>query len=175
MHSSLTNTYFFTATFNKWQQLLRTDERKQIILNSLKFMCDENRIMLYAFVIMPNHIHLVLSIQENETKKSIQLSLLKFTAQFLIKYMIHENSQEELNKYQTTMKDRIYNIWKRRPKWIYIDNTIILEQKIDYVHHNPLQQKWQLVSAPELYEWSSASFYICEDKKHSFITDHRYI
>jgi putative transposase len=173
MHSSLTNTYFFTATFNKWQQLLRTDERKQIILNSLKFMCDENRIMLYAFVIMPNHIHLVLSIHENESKKSIQLNLLKFTAQFPIKYLIHEDQHDELSNYQTSMKDRIYNIWKRRPKWVHIDNTIILEQKIDYVHNNPLQEKWQLVSAPELYEWSSASFYICEDKKHRFIADYR--
>ncbi len=67
-------------------------------------MCDEDRIRLYAFVIMPNHIHLVLSIQENETKKSIQLSLLKFTAQFLIKYMIHENSQEERNGYILTIR-----------------------------------------------------------------------
>jgi REP element-mobilizing transposase RayT len=173
MYSSLTNTYFFTATINKWQQLLSTDERKQIILNSLKFMCDDNRIVLHAFVIMPNHIHLVLSIQENESKKSIQLSLLKFTAQFLIKYLIHEDQYDELSNYQTSLKDRIYNIWKRRPKWIHIDNTIILEQKIDYVHNNPLQEKWQLVSAPELYEWSSASFYICEDKKFSFITDFR--
>jgi REP element-mobilizing transposase RayT len=173
MYSSLTNTYFFTATINKWQQLLSTDERKQIILNSLKFMCDDNRIVLHAFIIMPNHIHLVLSIQENESKKSIQLSLLKFTAQFLIKYLIHEDQYDELSNYQTSLKDRIYNIWKRRPKWIHIDNTIILEQKIDYVHNNPLQEKWQLVSAPELYEWSSASFYICEDKKFSFITDFR--
>ena len=173
MYSSLSNTYFFTATINKWQQLLSTAERKQIILNSLKFMCDDNRIVLHAFVIMPNHIHLVLSIQENESKKSIQLSLLKFTAQFLIKYLIHEDQYDELSNYQTSLKDRIYNIWKRRPKWIHIDNTIILEQKIDYVHNNPLQEKWQLVSAPELYEWSSASFYICEDKKFSFITDFR--
>jgi hypothetical protein len=48
-----------------------------------------------------------------------------------------------------------------------------LEQKIDYIHHNPLQEKWQLVSAPELYEWSSASYYIFEDKRFSFITDYR--
>jgi REP element-mobilizing transposase RayT len=173
MYSSLSNTYFFTATINKWHQLLNTDERKQIILNSLKFMCEEDRIKLFAFVIMPNHIHLILSIEENETKKSIQHSFLKFTAQFLIKYLIYENLTEELSKYRSSLNDRIYNIWKRRPKWIHIDNTIILEQKIDYVHNNPLQERWQLVSAPELYKWSSASFYIYEDMKFRFITDYR--
>jgi REP element-mobilizing transposase RayT len=173
MYSSLSNTYFFNATINNWQQLLSTDERKQIILNSLKFMCQEQRIKLYAFVIMPNHFHLILTIEENETKISIQQSLLKFTAQFLIKYLIHENQHEELNKYLSPLKDRIYNIWKRRPKWIHIENALILEQKIDYIHHNPLQEKWQLVSAPELYEWSSASYYIFEDKRFSFITDYR--
>ena len=136
-------------------------------------MCEDDRIKLYAFVIMPNHIHLILTIGENESKKSIQLNLLKFTAQFLIKYLIYENQYDELSYYKTSLKDRIYNIWKRRPKWIHIDNSIILEQKIDYIHNNPLQEKWQLASAPELYEWSSSSFYICDNRTFSFITDYR--
>lgn len=164
----------FTATINKWQQLLSDDERKQIIIGSLKFMCDEQRINLYAFVIMPNHIHLVLRVNENENKESIQRNFLKFTAQFIIKYLIHFNYQEELDKYRTSQKDRIYNIWKRRPKWVFIENTLILDQKIDYVHFNPLQDKWKLVSTPELYEWSSASYYMNEDRKFDFITDHRF-
>ena len=78
--------------------------------------------------------------------------------------------KKELLCYISTQNDRYIQIWERRPKWIKIDNTIILEQKIDYIHNNPLQQKWKLSELPENYQWSSASYYIKEDPRFSFIT-----
>jgi hypothetical protein len=58
---------------------------------------------------------------------------------------------------------------------ICLSNNDIKEASftIDYIHNNPLQEKWQLASAPELYEWSSSSFYICDNRTFSFITDYR--
>ena len=50
---------FFTATCLNWQPLLLPDERKDILMDSLKFMVNDKRIWLYGFVIMPNHIHLM--------------------------------------------------------------------------------------------------------------------
>ena len=35
-----------------------------------------------------------------------------------------------------------------------------LEQKLNYIHYNPLQEKWKLASLPEEYFHSSAAFYI---------------
>ena len=49
---------FFTATILEWKQLLRPDEYKQIIIDSLLFLKKEGSIIVNAFVIMPNHIHL---------------------------------------------------------------------------------------------------------------------
>ncbi len=50
--------YFWTATINKWYKLLHEDASKEIILSSLKHHSAEKKIEVYAFVIMPNHIHL---------------------------------------------------------------------------------------------------------------------
>jgi REP element-mobilizing transposase RayT len=49
---------FFTATITEWQKLLEPDKYKDIIINSLRFLVEDKRIKLYAFVIMSNHIHL---------------------------------------------------------------------------------------------------------------------
>ena len=173
MHTSLSNTFFLTATINSWQKLLNTDVRKQVIIDSLKFLCENDKIKLHAFVIMPNHIHLILTLSENETQETFQRDFLKFTAQQLIKLLIHSNNLEELNHFKSTQKDRIYHIWERRPKWIFIENTLILDQKIDYLHKNPIQEKWHLSEREEYYQWSSASFYILENKQFEFITDYR--
>ena len=69
----------------------------------------------------------------------------------------------------STQKDRIYHIWERRAKWIEIENTLIMEQKIEYVHNNPIQEKWQLSTLPENYTWSSASYYLLNDDRYSFL------
>ncbi|MCB0536767.1 MAG: transposase, partial [Bacteroidetes bacterium] len=51
--------YFWTATINNWYQLLDNNELKEIILQSLKYLVDNELVKVYAFVIMPNHIHFV--------------------------------------------------------------------------------------------------------------------
>ena len=50
---------FFTATILEWKHLLTEDAYKDIIMKSLLFLENEGSIVVYAFVIMPNHIHLI--------------------------------------------------------------------------------------------------------------------
>ncbi len=63
--------------------------------------------------------------------------------------MIQENNQAELDEYKSSQKDRIYHIWERRAKWIEIDNLAILEQKIEYIHNNPVQEKMEIGDLPK--------------------------
>ena len=72
---------FFTATCLNWQPLLLPDERKEIVMKSLKFLVNDKRIWLYGFVIMPNHIHLMWCKQNNWVEKSVMQMFLKYTAQ----------------------------------------------------------------------------------------------
>ena len=48
---------FFTATIHKWLQLLAEDNNQQLITDYLKKLCDEKLITVFAFVLMPNHVH----------------------------------------------------------------------------------------------------------------------
>lgn len=149
--------------------LLCNDQRKQIILDSLNYMVIKKRVEIHSFVIMPNHVHVTLNLLNEEKEETFQRDFLKFTSQQLIKKLIQENNQAELDEYKSSQKDRIYHIWERRAKWIEIDNLAILEQKIEYIHNNPVQEKWKLVDLPEVYIWSSASFYLLNDKRYGFI------
>jgi hypothetical protein len=40
----------------------------------------------------------------------------------------------------------------------------------NYIHQNPIQEKWNLIDLPENYGYSSASFYIENKKSWSFLT-----
>jgi REP element-mobilizing transposase RayT len=57
-HTAIGKIYFWTATIHKWMHLMEDDSNKKLIVDYLKKLCDEGMITVYAFVIMPNHIHL---------------------------------------------------------------------------------------------------------------------
>jgi len=88
----------------------------------------------------------------------------------LIKTLINEKT-EELALYRSTQKDRIYHIWERRPKWIEVMNVPIFNQKLDYIHANPIQERWNLVTNYEDYKWSTASYYGDGEKRFEFVTE----
>jgi REP element-mobilizing transposase RayT len=50
---------FLTAVCKVWLPLLNDDTCKQIILNALKCRVQTKQVKVYAFVIMPNHFHVI--------------------------------------------------------------------------------------------------------------------
>jgi len=172
MFQVYTDTFFFTATINSWQSLLEEDAFKEIVIESLEYMCKVKRIELYSFVVMPNHIHLLFTLLNTEKQAAFQRDFLKFTSQQIIKALINSNQLELLGQFKSTQKDRIYHIWERRPNWIRVNSIKILVQKVNYIHQNPLQEHWKLVSKEQDYFWSSASFYELDDNRFSFLTNY---
>ena len=55
----LKEVYFWTSTIVEWKHLLKQDKYKDVIIGSLKTLTDRKCISVYAFVIMPNHIHVL--------------------------------------------------------------------------------------------------------------------
>ena len=149
---------FFTATILEWKQLLRPDEYKQIIIDSLLFLKKEGSIIVNAFLIMPNHIHLIWHIQNNYTREKIQLRFLKYTAQQM-KFRLIDTKNPALQDYLVNASDRQYQFWERNPLSVDLWNKDVLIQKLIYIHNNPLSEPWNLVNYPQEYKYSSASFY----------------
>ncbi|MBX7046280.1 MAG: transposase [Ignavibacteria bacterium] len=150
--------YFFTATILEWKHLLVKDKYKDIIIESLKFLHKNNKVKIFAFVIMPNHIHLVWKIINGYNYSDIQRDFLKYTGQ-MMKLDLKENHPEVLKKFYVGAKDREYQIWERSPLSIEIISKEVAEQKINYIHRNPLTPKWNLADEPQKYNYSSAAFY----------------
>lgn len=149
---------FFTATILEWKSLLADDNYKDIIIKSLKFLKEEGSIVIYAFVIMPNHIHLIWQIQDGYKQDNIQMRFLKFTAQQM-KFKLIDTNDPRLNQFVVNAKDRNYQFWQRNSLSIDLWTHDVFMQKMDYIHNNPLQEKWRLAEFPEDYKYSSAKFY----------------
>lgn len=166
------HSYFFTASIKYWKQLLKPDKYKKIITDSLDFLVANNRVKVYAFVIMPNHIHIVWQMKNNHQKEDVQRDFLKFTAQ-KIKYDLIENHPKVLAIFKVNQKGRQYQFWQNRPLSIELYTETVFEQKIEYIHKNPIQEKWQLSTLPEDYLFSNASFYLKNKNNWSFLSHYK--
>lgn len=163
---------FFTATILSWKKLLQPDKYKQIIIDSLNFLVRDGRVWVYGFVIMPNHIHILWRMREPHLRKNVQRDFLKFTAQN-IKADLEQNHKEVLEHFKSTQSDRKYQIWERNPLSVYCYSTKIVEQKMNYIHQNPVNVKWQLADLPEDYYYSSARYYLRNQDDFQFLTHYR--
>ncbi|WP_420582518.1 transposase [Reichenbachiella sp.] len=135
--------YFFTASILNWKRVLAYDPCKQIILDSLQYLHDKKAVKICAFVIMPNHIHLIWMPLKNNSIKNLQLSFMKFTAQ-KIKFFLQDNESEYLEEFLVNKNDRTYQIWQRDSLAVELYSPKVIEQKLDYIHNNPCQGKWLL-------------------------------
>jgi REP element-mobilizing transposase RayT len=160
---------FFTATIYEWQPLLKDDKVKDIIVNSLRFLVKDNRISLYSFVIMSNHIHLIWRIKSPHLLKNVQRDFLKYTAQ-QIKFYLQKTDALLLDTCKVNHHDREYMIWKTDSLSVDLYSKKIFDQKMDYIHNNPVEAG--ICSLPEEYEYSSASHYIINKSEWDFIASY---
>ena len=147
--------YFTTATILEWKHLLRADRMKNVVVDSLRYLVREQKALIYAFVIMPNHIHLVWHIPQDYTLADVKAALLSFTAHQFKKILKTENPLE-LERYRVNLADRTYQFWERNPLSVAIFHDEVYYQKMQYVHWNPCAERWRLAAEPEAYKYSSA-------------------
>lgn len=158
---------FFTATNLQWKRLLEPDKYKLVVIDSLRFLVEDQRIILYAFVIMWHHIHLIWQMQWDINPEAVQRDFLKYTAQ-KIKADLRLNNPLFLEEFRVDAKDREYQFWERNPLSIDLSSHNVFLQKLDYIHWNPVRTG--LCRSPEDYLYSSARFYETGFDNGGFLT-----
>ncbi|MFT7031398.1 MAG: REP element-mobilizing transposase RayT [Marinoscillum sp.] len=154
----LNEVYLWTTTIKEWKHLLKPIKYKELIISILKDLTDKKFMTIYGFVIMPNHLHILWKLNMMNGKEMPYASFNKATAHELRKDLKQYHPQV-LAHFKVSEKDRSYRIWQRDPLAIHIDAKWKFEQKLEYIHNNPLNDRWNLSKSPETYQWSSASFY----------------
>jgi len=170
---SLGEIYFWTDTIHDWKPLLKSDQYKNIIIESWRHLVEQGKIIIYGFVIMPNHLHVLWEMVSLNGKEMPHASFNKFTShQFL--NLLRSESPELLSIFNVEDKvERTHRFWQRDPLAVLMDSPEKLEQKLDYIHYNPLQEHWNLATTPENYYWSSAKYYEEGIDDFNFLTHYK--
>ena len=145
---------FYTATIHEWKYLLKDDNFKEIIIESLQWMVQNKKVKISAFVIMSNHIHLIWQATTSITPAEVQTSFKKYTSKRFL-YLLNKSGKAQ--QYIVQAADRQHQFWKRNSLRIELFTPSVFEQKLEYIHDNPVNAG--LCKYPEEYKYSSAKFY----------------
>ncbi len=109
---------------------MESDESKDLIIVYLKKLSDEGLLTIYAFVIMPNHMHLIFNQNKLNGKETPKGSLLKYTAHTFLKQLKIDGKAD---LYKVNMANKSHQIWQRDSLGIEIYSKHIARQKLDYI------------------------------------------
>ncbi|MDD5051152.1 MAG: transposase [Sulfuricurvum sp.] len=154
----LTHPHFITCTVLHWIPIFTRTETTDIIYESLRYLQKSDNLKIYAYVILENHLHLIIS--SDNLPKTVQ-SFKKYTARRILDLLRSKNVTtilEQLKFYKKAHKDdREYQFWQEgiAPKLIQSEEMMI--ERINYIHNNPLKRGY--VDDPIHWRYSSAKNY----------------
>jgi len=137
--------YFLTTRLANGLQIFKDEICCQLLVKELIYLRKELNYQIYGYVIMPDHFHLVVQ-PSTGSDISIIMNRMKGRSSFLI------------NKYL----ERTGKLWQKGYHDHVIRNGRDFEEKIQYIHNNPVKAK--LVDYIEDYTFSSyRNYYLGDD------------
>src|SRR5690242_2869621 len=93
------NAYFITTTVMNFLNIFSLgDQYYDVVISSLKYLLNEHNGSLIAYVLMPNHIHLILSLPEGESVSDFMRDLKRHTSVKVREFLINENKNSLIEK-----------------------------------------------------------------------------
>lgn len=153
--------YFLTFTVVEWIDVFTRPEYKIIIIDSLNYCISEKGLTCFGWVLMTNHMHLIVQANAPARLSDIIRDFKKFTSKKIVSTIqeINESRREWLlHKFSFAAHNagraENYKLWKDDNHAIQLTDGNIFQQKLKYIHENPVRQ--MIVPHAEDYLLSSA-------------------
>lgn len=152
--SRTTPAYYFTAVAHKRLPIFRTNRLKQVVCDAFGEVRRKHKILILAYVIMPDHVHLLVY---GERKLEEVLRLLNgVSARRVIQYLKDNGFESSLLKLRGATRERNHkhSVWQHHSDSLEIFGEDTFRQKVKYINQNPVRAG--LVDDPLEYRLSSA-------------------
>jgi REP element-mobilizing transposase RayT len=158
--------HFLTFTVCGWIDIFTRKEYKDILIDSFTYCQSKKGLVLNAYVIMSNHLHLIARAKEDVKLSDIIRDFKAHTHRQMIKIIESDKESRRLwmlhqlkyyaSRHSRNEKNQIW-VHNNHPEELLSTEMGLI--KLNYIHENPVRAGYVL--QPEHYIYSSASNYIC--------------
>ena len=146
--------FYLTSVANDRLPVFQTDKVKQVVASAYDEARKSGGIMIFAYVIMPDHTHLL---TDNARRMADVLRFMNgISARRVIDYLKSNGYSSSLLKLgiQERGDRQKYSLYEHHPNALRITGEDAFMQKVNYIHLNPVRAG--LVQHPDDYLYSSA-------------------
>jgi REP element-mobilizing transposase RayT len=150
--------YYLTSVTRDRLPVFRSDAIKHITCAALDEARRSGKFALYAYVVMPDHLHIV---TDSFLSPARTLQFINgITSRRIIGYLKEHNYQSSLKKLRHEIRARRYShsLWDHHPDARLLLTENMLMQRVQYTHQNPVRAG--LVTQTTDYRWSSVRFWM---------------
>ena len=139
--------WFFTVNLAERRNNRLLVENIELLRDAFRYVKQRKQFEINAIVIMPDHLHCIWTLPENDGDYSVRWNLLKgyFSRKIPNSERISESRQ----------KRRERGLWQRRFCAHLIEDQDDLNRHIDYIHWNPVKHN----HAKNVIDWPYSSFH----------------
>lgn len=170
--------YFITFTCYKWISLFEYTNSYDLVYKWFRHLIEKGNYII-GYVIMPNHLHLLIAFRNSNQKINTIIGNGKRFLAYGIIQKLKDNSYESIlktleNGVRNTDKNRgkLHEVFEESFHWKECTSDKFIEQKLDYIHHNPCEEKSMLCANPIEYPHSSAKYYY-DGFENEYITNYK--
>ena len=156
--------YFMTLTVVDWIDVFTRVNHKMLLIDSLKYCQREKGLNIFAWCLMPSHLHLIANTNVKFELADVIRDFKKYTSKKIIKQIQNESESRwewMLNRFEYAGKNnnkiKNFKFWQDGNHAIEVYSEKVTWQKINYIHQNPIVEK--IVYKEEDYFFSSARNY----------------
>jgi len=156
--------HFITLTVVDWIDVFTRQTYRDIVIDCFDYCIKNKGMILYGYVIMSNHIHLIVQSEEGKLSDLIR-DFKKFIAKNILdKIQSSPESRKEwmLERFklaaQKHQRNKEYQFWQYGNHAEEIYSTAFMWSKLHYIHLNPVRAG--LVAKASEYIYSSAGNYV---------------
>lgn len=154
--------YFITWTVVDWFAVFTSHRHFAVITDSLVHARARKGLRIHAYVIMPNHVHLIVSSEPTAALPGIIRDVKRHTSRALTRMLEEERAHLPLQRFReagyNAGRGNEYALWREGYHPVAIHTQRFFRQKLDYLHDNPVRKGY--VRRAEDWQYSSAADYI---------------
>ena len=152
--------HFVTFSCYRRLDLLRSKHARTLFVQELARVRRERRFWLAGYVVMPNHVHMLMS-EPVQGTVSAALQVLKQRVSRKMRKRKRRGREGQLTLGFDTQGEELRSFWQARFYDFNVYSRGKVKEKLQYMHANPVIRK--LVKHPKDWPWSSCSDYMKDE------------
>ncbi len=157
--------HFVTLTLVEWIDLFSRERHKEIIIDNLNYCIKNKGLIVYAYVIMPNHMHMIVKSEGMQALAELIRDFKRYTAKILYEKLKSDHKESRRGwlmriieeEAQKSSSNKKFKVWRHENHPVVLETNAMIEDRLHYIHNNPVRSGICFSAAD--YKYSSACQY----------------